>query len=102
MCQKYVRNREIWDLRWIYKQGIKPNSDLVAKKVRDYSAMNYAPLLTDRLKTISDSVQGKNFYAEMSRFLPVKVQDETLKKSKFLDVLAADVISILSKLELDG
>lgn len=93
--QRYVRHRDIWDLRWLKQQGASINSEWVSNKINDYRINDYCTRLDqmrDRLHTI---VHGSEFTNEMSRFLPSDVQARTLAKSKFLDFLVTEIDQML-------
>ncbi|MEQ8514378.1 MAG: nucleotidyl transferase AbiEii/AbiGii toxin family protein, partial [Chromatocurvus sp.] len=50
-----VRNRDIWDLRWLKQQGAQLRADWVANKIRDYRIEDYPDKLgqmRDRLPAI--------------------------------------------------
>lgn len=86
-CQRYIRHRDIWDLRWLKQHGAKLNKDYVLAKIRDYKVDDYPEKLNDMINRVDEIVHGKNFMDEMSRFIPMDVQERTIKKSKFLDFL---------------
>ena len=76
--QKYVRNRDIWDLTWLKKQGAAVNAQLVRQKVVDYKIENFSQMLDLRIASISDIIEGDSFNNEMKRFTPTDVFDRTL------------------------
>lgn len=86
-CTSHVRHRDIWDLHWLRQQGAKIDPALIRNKIRDYGATGYrmnAERLVGRLPGI---IHGKEFPAQMSRFIPLDVQERTLLKDKFLVLL---------------
>lgn len=85
--EKYIRHRDIWDLRWLKQRGAKVNADYILAKIRDYKIISYQEKLHDMLNRLADIVRGKSFKDEMSRFIPMDVQERTLKKDKFIDFL---------------
>jgi len=89
-CQAYMRHRDIWDLRWLKLQGATVQADLIFKKIKDYKVENYPEKLNKLIKQLNTVVHSKAFKDQMSRFIPMDVQDRTLKKSKFLDNLAEE------------
>lgn len=94
-CQKYIRNRDIWDLRWLVQQGAEINIDYVNSKIEDYRVEAYPDKLQNMIDRLDEIIHGKAFLNEMSRFIPMDVQERTLKKDKFLDFLTHENKSIL-------
>lgn len=92
---KYVRNRDIWDLRWLKQKGAEINTDFISSKIKDYKVKNYFGKLNKMMDQMDNIIKGKEFYNEMSRFIPADVQEETLKKEKFLLFLSNEIRSLL-------
>jgi hypothetical protein len=93
----YVRNRDIWDLRWLKQQGAALRTDWVLNKIRDYRIDNYPDKLARMIEQLPQVVEGDTFRAEMSRFIPQEVAERTLHKPKFYTVLAAEVSELLKQ-----
>lgn len=102
--QRYVRNRDIWDLTWLKQQGATLKPDLVKQKVNDYKLKNYTTMLDTTITNIPDIVTGDRFKSEMKRFLPTDVHDRTLGKYKFEGFLINTVTALLQgvKHQLNG
>ena len=96
-CQRYVRHRDIWDLRWLKQQGAAVNPEFVASKVHDYQIGDYRTLIDAMRKRLPGIVHGEQFANEMRRFLPVEVQQRTMAKPKFLDFLATEIDGLLAE-----
>ena len=94
--QRYVRHRDIWDLRWLKQQGAVVNPEWVANKIRDYRIDDYSDKLEDMQHRLPEIVHGEGFANEMNRFLPGDVQARTLKKPKFLDFLVNEIDGLLA------
>ena len=94
-CQRYIRHRDIWDLRWLKQHGAKINKEYVLAKIKDYKVENYPEKLNDIINRLDSIVRGRGFMDEMSRFIPVDVQERTLKKDKFLEFLVNEVKELL-------
>ena len=92
---RYVRHRDIWDLRWLKQQGAAVNLGWVANKIEDYRITDYRDRLDDLRARLPAIVRSAAFAQEMNRFLPVEVQQRTLAKPKFLDFLASDIDGLL-------
>lgn len=95
--ERYVRNRDIWDLRWLKQNSAVVNLDLVNKKIRDYRISNYPDKLEVMLQRLPDIVHGETFKNEMMRFIPEDVRERTLGKDKFYDFLEAEVRGLLAE-----
>lgn len=98
-CTKYIRHRDIWDLRWLKQKGAKIKSDLIISKISDYKIVDYQTKLTHMQNEIKKIIHSNPFYNEISRFIPVDIQDRTLKKNKFLDFLTQETEMSLSEVE---
>jgi predicted nucleotidyltransferase component of viral defense system len=99
-CQKYIRHRDIWDLRWLKQHGAKININYIVAKINDYKVDNYQDKLHFMINHLEEVIQGKEFMDEMSRFLPMDVQEITLKKNKFLDFLLNENKELLQKVNI--
>jgi predicted nucleotidyltransferase component of viral defense system len=93
--QKYIRHRDIWDLRWLKQHGAKVNKEYIQAKIRDYKVENYQDKLQNMIDNLEKIVHSKSFMDEMARFIPMDVQERTLKKAKFLDFLVQEDKSLL-------
>ncbi len=98
-CQKYIRHRDIWDLRWIKQQGASINEAFIRRKVSDYNISDYLGRLDVMLEKLDSIIHGVEFSQQMSRFIPLDVQERTLKKEKFLDFLTIDITALLGKVK---
>lgn len=95
----YVRNRDIWDLRWLKQQGARLRADWVANKVRDYRIDDYPDKLARMLERLPGIIEGEVFQREMLRFIPQEVAERTLKKPKFNQFLATEVSGLLQQMQ---
>jgi len=95
---RYVRNRDIWDLRWLKQQGAVINFEFILSKIKDYKIKDYVIKLDKMINRIDEIIKGKDFYSEMSRFVPSDVQERTLEKEKFKDFLSVEIKKMLSDL----
>lgn len=92
---RYIRHRDIWDLRWLKQKGAQVNAQYVRDKIHDYQEKAYDKKLKDKLRQVDGIIKGKAFLDEMSRFLPIDVQARTLKKAPFLDLLVKENMNLL-------
>lgn len=93
--QRYVRHRDIWDLRWLKQQGAAVNPEWVANKVNDYRIDDYGDKIDEMRGRLPEIIHGAAFANEMGRFLPGDVQQRTLAKPKFLDFLVLEIDGLL-------
>ncbi len=72
-----VKNRDLWDIFWIYRKNITLDKDLLNKKLLDRKIKykNFITKYNERLKEIEAG--QKNFIDEMKRFLAPSSFDET-------------------------
>lgn len=94
-CQRYVRHRDIWDLRWLKQKGAKIIPEFIQAKINDYNIIDYANKLDEKIDSIDSIIQSKTFYLEMSRFIPMNIQKKTLLKENFKNFLADEVKTLL-------
>lgn len=94
-CQRYVRHRDIWDLRWLKQQGAQMNMTWLSNKIRDYSIANYSERLDKMWQDLPGIIHGDAFKSEMTRFIPMDVQQRTLAKDKFYDHLSNEIRGLL-------
>lgn len=98
-CQRYVRHRDIWDLRWLAQQGAVPDAALLLHKLQDYRVEDYLPKLRSMVQHLPDIIHGKQFVDTLTRFIPMPVQERTLRQPKFLDFLTSHTQALLGKAE---
>lgn len=96
-CTSYVRHRDIWDLHWLKQQGATLNAEWLRNKLRDYGVAEYGALVGQLIERLPEIIQGREFKDQMSRFLPVDVQERTLAKPKFLSLLITETTRALSR-----
>ncbi len=94
--RRYVRHRDIWDLRWLKQNGAKIRHDWVRNKIKDYRISDFESRRESIRQNLTNIVHGEAFESEMARFLPLDVQERTLKKTKFRDFLADEIKEMLN------
>lgn len=97
-CQIYVRHRDIWDFHWLKQQGATVKMELVKKKIHDYKIENYDKKLDEARERLPKIIHGNEFKAQMSRFLPMAVQEKTLLNETFLHWLLQETGKMLDEL----
>ncbi len=96
----YVRNRDIWDLRWLKQQGAELKVDWVVNKIRDYRIDDYQDKLVRMLKRLPGIIEGEVFQREILRFIPRDVAERTLNKPKFNQLLITEVSGLLQQVRV--
>jgi hypothetical protein len=96
-CQRYIRYRDIWDLRWLKQQGAKINAEYILAKIGDYQVTNYSEKLNQMLSRLDEIVKSKEFRDELTRFIPSDILERTLQKEKFIDFLINENKTLLSE-----
>ncbi|CCK78966.1 nucleotidyl transferase AbiEii/AbiGii toxin family protein [Desulfobacula toluolica] len=97
-CQTYIRHRDIWDLRWLRQQGVKINVEFIKAKLLDYKVVDYFKKLEEMRLGLPEIVHGKAFRDQMSRFIPLDVQERTLFKEKFYIFLINETALLFQEL----
>jgi len=98
-CQTYIRYRDIWDLRWLLQQGANPEAGFIRAKIDDYRAVGYLGKLDAMITRLPDIIRDKAFHDQMSRFLPLDVQERTLRKEKFYIFLTNEISHLLDRVK---
>ncbi len=96
-CERYVRYRDIWDLRWLVQQGASLEAALLQKKLLDYRVENYVERSVAMGARLPAIIQGKEFRDTLGRFIPVDVRERTLEQPKFLEYLTAETVALLAR-----
>jgi predicted nucleotidyltransferase component of viral defense system len=94
-CTAYVRHRDIWDLHWLRRQGAKLDLELIGRKLEDYGAVAYAAKAERFGERLPAIIHGEEFRRQMSRFIPLDVQERTFLRAKFLALLEAETAAAL-------
>jgi predicted nucleotidyltransferase component of viral defense system len=97
-CQAYVRYRDVWDLYWLKQQGAVLNKEFFIQKLNDYKIENYPVKVKEMLTRLPDIIYGGELRAQLSRFIPVTIQERTLLKDKFYVFLENETRAILEAL----
>lgn len=97
--ERYIRHRDIWDLRWLKQQGAKLRIEWVINKIHDYKINDYPEKLTRLLNRLEDIIHSPDFSNQMQRFIPQDVQERTLKKPKFLEFLTHELTELFQQVQ---
>lgn len=98
---KYVRFRDIWDLAWLTQQGARLDPALVRLKIADYGIQNFIGLLQGAIERLPGVVNGKDFKAQMLRFIDTDTIGRTLDQAPFLDYLVKTVGTLFAAMVAD-
>lgn len=78
--QRYVRYRDIWDLRWLKQQGAMVRINWIRNKVVHYFIDDYPQKLVTMLERLPDIIKGDTFRNDMARFIPHDVHARCIKR----------------------
>lgn len=87
----YIRYRDLWDLDWLIRRGVKLNMNLVDKKYLDYGIENSSTKRLNLMNALPELVNGSEFKQQMQRFLPMTVLAQTLDRPGYLDYLVGSL-----------
>lgn len=96
-CERYVRYRDIWDLRWLAQQGAEPNETLLRHKLADYRVSDYPAKLAHFRQCLPEIIHAKAFRDSMVRFLPADVLERTFDRTGFLPFLEQETDRLLAQ-----
>ncbi len=98
---KYIRYRDIWDLRWMKQHGATINRKFIINKISDYhiDSNNYIKNLNNLIQSIDEIINGEDFHNEMLRFLPMEVLERTLLKKGFKEFLTDHTKELLEEVK---
>lgn len=100
-----IKPRDIWDIVWIKQRGIDLSKALVEKKLiaRQKQTEDFQQALSAALaKLMLEEEVRKDFYMEMSRFVPNNIKERTLNNPEYWSYVQGEVNAIVSKLLSDG
>lgn len=82
-----VKNRDLWDIVWLARQGIRLDDDLVRTKLQDRSAdaKEFHEKLVERIAGLTDGLDEYRF--EIRRFIPKAAGLDALEKPGYWDAL---------------
>jgi len=66
-----VKQRDIWDIGWLHRQGVSPRLDLLAPKLADHrcDAAAFLSAFDERIAALATAAAARDFRLEMSRFV---------------------------------
>ncbi len=90
-CQTYIRYRDIWDLKWLKSRGAVPKTSFIRSKIKDYKIECYFEKIEKMKSMLPGIVYGKEFQDQMSRFLPINIQERTIARKTYLTMLVNEI-----------
>ena len=85
-----IKNRDLWDIAWLVRQGIKLPGNLIPLKIHDHqrTESDFVDLLRARVEAIKTQPEMReDFVEEMRRFLPVATSRDTIETIPFWSYL---------------
>lgn len=95
-----IKNRDLWDIAWISRQGIDLPENLVHLKIQDHrrGESEFVELLQARLGALkSEPELRESFIKEMRRFLPAATVRDTIETLPFWSYLTQLVEDLARK-----
>ena len=92
---RYARWRDIWDMRWLMRQGVPVNAGMVEAKIADYRIEGFAGLLETASECMTELVNSQEFVDQMDRFLTEPAARSTIRQPGWRDVVARELQEIL-------
>ncbi len=98
-----VKYRDLWDMLWLDRQGIRLDIQLLLRKLDDRgrSRQEFLSLLSNRLDDLKNNPEYRqDFRKEMERFVPAADVRETLGQPEFWEILMLnlqDQLSLISR-----
>lgn len=70
--RRYIKGRDLWDLKTLSDQGIEVDTDLVMQKFKDYQNEDVPQYIAESLKRLREGTAPGIFMDEMEKFLSKK------------------------------
>lgn len=85
-----IKNRDLWDIAWLVRQGIELTGNLIPLKIHDHqrTESEFVDLLRARIEAIKTQPEMReDFVEEMRRFLPAATARNTIETIPFWSYL---------------
>lgn len=92
-----IKSRDLWDMLWLRQQGVRPELDLLDKKLSDHRCPQEVFLALFKQRTellVSEPKVAVEFRQEMSRFLPRELVTQTVNQAAFWTLLARHIAEL--------
>jgi hypothetical protein len=87
----YEKHRDLWDIWTLTDAGVKPDWDMVRKKLKDYQEYVTPEIIDARVEKVL--VSGPDFFREMAKYVPGRVLD-SMNKTNTYDVISKRISGI--------
>lgn len=101
-----LKNRDLWDIAWLKQQGVELPAELIPLKIADHrqTPAVFTSELQSRLAALkTDPAHRAAFVAEMQRFLPSRLADETVFREPYwtflVNLLEEEVRPVLARIK---
>lgn len=101
-----LKNRDLWDIAWLKQQGVELPAELIPLKIADHrqTPAVFTSELQSRLAALkTDPAHRAAFVAEMQRFLPSRLADETVSREPYwtflVNLLEEEVRPVLARIK---
>ncbi len=94
ITSSFVRYRDLWDMRWLsLLPGFKESQlrELLEQKLDDYHAHDSFHNGLTRIRDLNNIVNGKEFIAQLRRFLPATTVARTINRPDFRTSMVDEV-----------
>ncbi|MDR1079170.1 MAG: nucleotidyl transferase AbiEii/AbiGii toxin family protein [Propionibacteriaceae bacterium] len=94
---RFVRHRDLWDMRWL---SLQPGFDqsqlqgLLGRKINDYQAQSEFAAGLDRVSQVGRIVEDPAFLTQLARFLPASAAARTILRPTFRSHVAQTVTAL--------
>lgn len=81
-----LKNRDLWDIAWLVRQGIELPAELIPLKIRDHQreVAEFTALLGGRINALqTEPARRGDFMKELRRFLPAATVRETIEQEQY-------------------
>ena len=98
-----VKNRDLWDIGWLVREGIQLPLSLIPLKLQDHgcSVPDYLAGLAMRVEALqSDPAMQREFVKEMQRFLPVQMVQTTVVQTDFWVYLTTQIADLANRVRV--
>ncbi len=82
-AKRYIRYRDIWDMSWLQRRGIRLREDLVLRKIEDYGIERYDTLIDNITRKLPALVNGEGFKSQMRKLLSSDQYQHTVERDIF-------------------
>lgn len=97
--EKVIRYRDLWDLHWLSLRKMRPNIDLIRKKVRDYGVSNYPEKRLRCIQNLPEMIESADFRNQMSRFLKQETISNTIARADVRSAMVGNLTRLLQECE---